>query len=455
MVDPAGFDDPAASLPVGTSRVRRVVLAMVASILVVSMAFLAFVSGRGQVVAPSTKRESAPAALGGPQGTAAGARLAVIDRDGQLTTMDQFGSKVVAYGTAGTRYAVPTWSPDGSRIAAIATDEAGASVHVFAVAAEPAPPLVVYASPDHRPTYLFWAPDGRSITFLTNESSRLALRVAHADGGAEPTVVQMGSPLFWTWASDGRPFVHSGDGPSAFLGEVGLWDRSRDRWDVAPGGFRAPGATADGRYRAFAVRRDAGYRIVVESVERSVRREIPAPGAAALGFNPAGDELAFIAPTEAPAPDAQPVGPLRMVDPGSGIVRRLMAGSVVAFDWSPDGKTIAALQLPTDDDRQAAIGDGIVDAAAQPGVRLRLTFIRADGSGVRSRSMVQLADAFVAQVIPAFDQFGLSHRLWAPDSTAVALPVVAADGSVDIVEIRPDGSQPRRIAPGTAAYWSP
>jgi hypothetical protein len=37
----------------------------------------------------------------------------------------------------------------------------------------------------------------------------------------------------------------------------------------------------------------------------------------------------------------------------------------------------------------------------------------------------------------------------------VALPIVASDGSVGIVEIRPDGSLPRKVAEGVAAFWSP
>jgi hypothetical protein len=150
-----------------------------------------------------------------------------------------------------------------------------------------------------------------------------------------------------------------------------------------------------------------------------------------------------------------------------------VAGSVVAFSWSPDGKTLAVLQLPTDDDQQAVLeptqpdarlasyDGGVADdvlqpqSPAYPGVRLRLTFVRTGDWTMRSKSVVQLGDAFVSQVLPEFEQYGLSHRLWASDSSALALPLVASDGSVNIVAIQPDGSQPRKIASGTAAFWSP
>jgi dipeptidyl aminopeptidase/acylaminoacyl peptidase len=486
MVDPEGFDDPAASLPVGPSRARRAVMTVVVVLLVASMAFLAFVSGRGMIV--PIERKVVPPSL--PQANAAPtpvlndpltARLAVVDTNGRLSTIDQFGGSVTALGALGTRYSVPTWSPDGRHIAAIATDpDESASVQVFSVsggAPDPTTGTVVYASQQSKPDYIFWTPDGRSVTFMTDERMGAALWVAPLDGGGtDMPIAHMGAPLYWSWLRDGEPLVHGGaQGGDPFLGEVGLWDRTRDAISTAPGGFRAPGTSADGRYRAFAVRQGDAYRIVVESMDGGVHREIPVKGTVALAFDPASDQLAYIAPTK-PDPSkvqaSQPVGPLQVLDPATGISQRVAAGSVVAFSWSPDGKTLAALQLPTDDDKQAivpsvptarlaafrttAIDHGGQPAApTDPGVRLRLTFLRTDDWTLRSKSTVELGESFVSEVMPAFEQYGLSHRLWSPDSSALALPVVAADGTTSIVEIRPDGSQPRRIASGTAAFWSP
>jgi hypothetical protein len=484
MVDPAGIDDPVESLPVGQSRARQVVLTVVAGILVVSMAFLAFVSGRGAVVPQTGHNASLPAAIGGasqgaPAPGAGTARLAVLGADGRLSSMDEFGGHVVVIGSPGSRYGLPAWSHDGRRIAAIATSDRDAAVHVLAVSGAPAPPTVAYASAEARPSYVFWAPDDRSITFLTTDSKGSALRVAPADGAVAASVVHVGSPMFWTWARDDRAFVHSGgDGPGAYLGEINLGDGMRVRIDDAPGGFRVPGVSADGTWRAYAVRHGDAYRITVESVDGATRREIPIDAAGALAFDPAGDDLAFIAPMAADhgsgtnaVAAGQLAGPLRVVDPASGILRRLIAGSVVAFEWSPDGRTLAVLQLPTDDDRQAVIDrreaavehgvvdvvarPGGVDAAAHAGVRLRLVFVRVDDGMVRSKSIVQVADTFANQVIPVFDQYALSHRIWSADSSMIALPVVASDGTVNIVEIRPDGSQPRTVAEGVAAFWSP
>jgi hypothetical protein len=486
MVDPEGFDDPAASLPVGPSRARRTVMTIVVVLLVASMAFLAFVSGRGMIVPiePKVVPPSLPEANTAPSPVLNApkmARLAVVDADGRLSTIDEFGGSVVALGAPGTRYAVPAWSPDGRHIAAIATaDDESASVQVFSVssgAPDSASGTVVYASQESKPEYVFWAPDGRSVTFTTDERMGAGLWVAPLDGGGtDMPIAHMGAPLYWSWLRDGQPLVHGGgQGGDPFLGEVGLWDRTRAAISTAPGGFRAPGTSADGRYRGFAVRQGDGYRIVVESVDGGVHREIPVKGTVALAFDPAGDHLAYIAPTTADPSKvqaSQPVGPLQVLDPASGISRRVAAGSVVAFSWSPDGRTLAALQLPTDDDKEAIVDSvptaqlaayrsvpsdhaGKLSAPSDPGVRLRLTFLRTDDWAMRSRSIVELGESFVSEVIPAFEQYGLSHRLWSPDSSALALPIVADDGTTSIVEIRPDGSQPRKVASGTAAFWSP
>ena len=487
MVDPEGFDSPAESLPVGPSRARRAVMTIVVVLLVASMAFLAFVSGRG-VITPIERRITPPSLpQAGITPSAAPnappmARLAVVDATGRLSTTDEYGGSTAVIGNAGERYSGPAWSPDGQHIAAIAagTDQ-GTEVQVFSVAADgsrSATPTVVYASQTSRPGYVFWAPDSQTLTFLTDERMGDGLRVASVDGGgADVPMIHLGAPLYWSWSLDGQPFVHSGgQGGDAFLGEIGLWDQTREAISTAPGGFRVPGSSADGRYRAFAVRQGSAYRIVVESVDGGVYREVPVKGTVALAFDPVGDQLAFIAPTKADPTKvqaSQPVGPLQVIDPFTGIVRRVAAGSVVAFSWSPDGRTLAALQLLTDDDKQAVVDPplqaarfasyngaatpdvGPVAVPADPGVRLRLTFFRTDDWTIRSKSVVQLGDAFVSEVIPAFEQYGLSHRLWAPDSSALALPVVTADGSVNIVAIQPDGSRPRRIASGTAAFWSP
>jgi TolB protein len=461
MIDPPDFDDPG-PLPVREpSRIRRVASVAIVLMLVASMVFLAWVSGRGEV---TVKPVAVPTAVA----TARIAhRLAVVDAAGRLTTMDADGGSMVTYGQAGVAYRFPAWSPDGTRIAAIATTPTGNAVHAFAVpqpgvggSSSAAPtaidPTAVYEAAVGGPFYVYWAPDSTTVTFLSTEPGGIALRLGSADGTQQVRIVREAMPLYWAWSDTDRMLVHSGgDAPGAFLGEVSRDGSTAADLGVQPGDFRAPARSRDGRYRGYIVpAADTPEHVVVEGSDGSGRHEVPVLGGGVVGFGPAGDELAFIAPAKAGPPVTVPLGPLRVVDAVSGAVRTLQPGNVIAFFWSPDGRTIAAFRIGAPDDT-VALARSTRPAATTPGLALDLVFVDAVSGSVRSRTPVRLADTFTSQVLPFFDQYALSHRLWAPDSSAIVLPLVADDATTGLAIIRPDGSGVRRIAAGDIGFWSP
>ena len=53
-----------------------------------------------------------------------------------------------------------------------------------------------------------------------------------------------------------------------------------------------------------------------------------------------------------------------------------------------------------------------------------------------------------------FDQYALSHRLWAPDSSSILLPQVDAAGSTHVDVFFPDGGAPVPLE-GEIGFWSP
>lgn len=463
---PPGDDRAPTEASRPSPRLRAAVgLTLISAVLVLgALGAIAFTSSRDR-----------PASSGGPP------RLAVLDGDGALTTMAADGSGAVRHDAPGVTLLFPAWSPDGTRIAAPGSNEGGGAVYVFDAgeASPPPAPKPIYASDQSEPFYLSWSPDGRNVTFLTSEQDVIALRVAPADGSGPDTVVRRGAPMYWDWIDPGRLLVHAGSaGDDAFLGEIGLDRESDAATEVAPGSFRPPAVSRDGRLRAYAIPGDeASGALVVERRDGGGRSETPIVGSVAFGFDAAGETLAWTSSGRT-ADGGLPIGALHAIDTATGADRVLLDELVVAFYWSPDGRTIAALRVvrPGEPGIDVASGSGPdargaaglrVDLAParrlagsdppaiEPGYPLRLVFVDVASASVRSEYEVRVSELYALQVVPFFDQYALSHRTWSPDSAAIALPLVDDAGTTSIVVIPADGSDPRPIAEGVAAFWRP
>ncbi|HEY6571582.1 MAG TPA: hypothetical protein VIZ22_14920 [Candidatus Limnocylindrales bacterium] len=439
--------------PVRARRRRRLVAA-VGVIVVAAVGLAVAVSVVGRLGQPPT-----------PAG-----RVAFVDPAGALAIVDAQGGNRVVHAPPGTTFAFPAWSPDGSRVAAVSNGGDGAAIEVFDAAAGTAAPAdrtVLFKSDTSAPFYLYWAPDGSAVGFLTQEDSSIALRSAPADGSANPTTLREGAPMYWAWEDPGRMLVHTGADTDAFLGAVGADGSIVSTVDALPGVFRSPSVSADGRYEAYAVAGRGGpAAVVVAASDGSTSFDVPVFGPAAVGFAPSGPQLAFIGAREEDREVPLPLGPLRVIDAGTGAVRQFPVDDVVTFFWSPDGRTIATIGVADPENSGPAAGTARLAAVRDddratrptvdaPGVDVSLVFIDvASGTGTRPR-IVPLSPLFVNQVMPYFDQYALSHRVWAPDGSAILLPLIGDDGEASLAMLPADGSAPRTLAPGSMGFWSP
>ncbi len=389
--------------------------------------------------------------------------------DGSLWLVDVTGQATMLEGATSGSYGFPAWSPDGTRIAVSRADTGGVvSIVVIdvtgATAGSPPPPRVIFQNPDVQPFYLAWTPDGKTVSFLANEGGGLTFRVVPADGsapvagGGASAVVRTGSPFYFDWVGSDRVLAHIGTGASAFLGEIG-----RDGTPVAPaiknvGDFRSAVVSGDGHYVGY-VQAGRGTPDSVVLTTRDGKRgySMPAYGVAAVGFDPTGDRLATIGPAEPTGAAADiPIGPLRIVAPvfPVGSIRTLLDGSVVSFAWSPDGRTLAALRV-------VPLAGGSTVASENPPTpvptgtnQVRLTFVDVASGAIRSEPVVVPGATYVSQVLAYFDQYAISHRLWAPDSSSILLPAEDDAGHTHVDVFFPDGGSPISID-GEVGFWSP
>jgi TolB protein len=413
----------------------------------------------------STSPSAEPSSIERP--LAASGSIALRRADGTMWVIDADGHAADLTDASDGAFGFPTWSPDGTLIAATRATAEGTSVVVIDVARAstglPIGPRVIFSDPAVSPFYLSWTPDGKTVSFLASDAESMKLRLAPADGsapldGSGPgAVIRDGEPFYFDWIDSEHLFAHIGSGPDAFLGEIGSDGAAAAAAIKAPGSFRNGDVSADGRFVAYVrdgpVVEDA---VVVAARDGSSEHSIPVFGMVAIDFDPTGTQLASIGSIEplAHPEDSFPLGPLRLIDAGTGEARTLLEGNVVSFAWSPDGRTIAAIRLVQADGGTNAASPSPAPSQEAPTNEIRLTFVDVASGKIRSETEVAPGDTFVRSLLLYFDQYALSHRLWAPDSSSILVPQTEPNGATHVDVFFPDGGDPIALE-GEIGFWSP
>jgi len=366
-----------------------------------------------------------------------------------------------------TFYAWPTWSPDGTKLAASMVRASGdrtaeVSVHILeattgrtSAAYENEVPALIA---DGVPHYFYWSPDSQSLAFIASTPQGLTLFVADSDverqTGGQPLALDRGAPLYFSWAKDGSSLaLHSGP-------DVKLVQRPFDsfltRQIASTGGFRAPAFSPDGKWLAYMVVGNTGSALfVAEAADPSNAHRISEAGIfAAFMWSPDGTRLAV---AEQSDPGAFVFEGLRVLFLDFGSTEGPKVGSEVniaqepllAFYWSPDADKIAWVSVDA--------GERMFEwkIASSGG---------SEGDSVRRLLRFQPSND-VFTMFTFFDQYAYSHSPWSPDGThlVVAGSLDSAIGGSDGQS--PSGSRiyvldtsgvepPRDIGPGILAFWS-
>jgi TolB protein len=393
--------------------------------------------------------------------------ICYIDPDGNVAVVDgkggsprQLSSGAGTHGDRSVYDAAPAWSPDARHVAfaQITLSSAGDLLDASLIATDAAgvSRQSLLTGTRVQPFYIFWAPDSRNISLLSQVQGEdtLELGIAVAGQAGSYRRVDRGQPYYWAWLKNGKGILaHTNIGLDGKDGErLSMLDLDatapRSDLPVDKGLFQAPDVSADGRSVAYATNDEEGFKLHVRSLDSAKERILARDsGGAFFSFSPTGSRLAYLA-----ARVAQPVplGTLNVVDVRGNLgVRTVDQQPVLAFWWSPDGSRLAFL---------VPVTDGGVDPLFldQPG-SLVMQMMGLDAATGRTWPIARfpVSRGFLG-TLPFFDQYQRSSSIWSPDGRRIVFTAESAAGTAALFVVPADGTtKPRMLAAGDFASWSP
>lgn len=382
------------------------------------------------------------------------AQIAILGSDGNVASFNPENDETVSLTTdAGPNrvYSQPTWSPDGSRLAFVASSvavvggpgiqadgrvvragrqaqaEPAAAIHLAPV--DGGSPTVV-ALP-FAPYYLYWSPDGTRLAFLGVDPTTQRQTLGIIDTEALSfEAIDTGQPYYFAWSpTSERLLVHAGTSDLYYL----TLDGARvDLDSPSPGGFSAPGWR--GSTQLIPVNESDGPILGVFETDGTLRRTVAEYGTAMeLGLSPDETRVAYIDIE----PGANPfgLGALMVESPESTVE---VAGSVGAFFWSADGARLLYLTPDVEGDE----------------FRLRWN-VWDDGESARFEPFLPTR-TFVQQYLPFFGQYANSLALFSPDGSAFTFTGTITGRGEGVWLQQVEGSDPARlIGAGEFSTWAP
>ena len=354
-----------------------------------------------------------------------------------ISAPDGSNSRELAPGGAALN-SQPTWSPDGDRIvwSSIAAD--GAELIIAQVANDSITIEIQQAVPSPA-FYLAWSPASSWIAGLRNGPSGIELIMIDADTG-EIRVVGPGQPFFTDWMTNNELVAVIG---GAVLADIPAVGEATQRSLNAPlGVFQAPVALSgdeaivafdDGQGGSTVTRLGSDTDTPLAMADGPVIFAANAQGTRlAVAVPDAGVQSEVISFQTSPLPTL-PAGQVSIVDLETGDVTTLPETNVAAVNWSPDGETLALLQVGTNN--------------------ATWRFVTGDTS-VAGTTFVPSRE-FGSAYLPFADQYERSSTWWSPDSSAFVFSG-SVDGEAGVwVDRVDDDLAAIRIGSGDIAFWSP
>ena len=352
-------------------------------------------------------------------------------------------------------YTWPTWSPDGTKLAAsrVVVREDKTDVSVQVLDARTGRSETVYENDqatmiaDGTPHYIYWAPAGKALSFLVATSNGLALFVWDGTPGNSADLLERGAPLYFQWSQDaGLMVLHVG--PDITLARTPFESAPRQTLQ-ASGGFRVPAISPDGASLAYVAATDGEMGLYVAPISDlgQARKIVDVSELSAFLWSPDGTQLAVGDQTNPRVPF---FNRLMLVPVGGGPVTTLSPGlstqGVMAFYWAPTGDKLAWVAINTADQE--------IEWMVSP----------SDGSGVKGLFGYQPSSEGLI-MLSFFDQYAYSHSPWSPDGKSLVVAGTQGKAARSSNGRTPTGDRiyvldaegdtaPLDLGAGVLAFWS-
>lgn len=396
-------------------------------------------------------------------------RIAYVSPNGDLFTIDPDGGGLsqltggfqVDQGREGDTqaqplrldeyYTWPTWSADGTKLAASRVVVADGETRVFVqvmdagtgrsdtVYENDQPSLIA----DGTPHYIYWAPFGNSLSFLAATPDGLSLFLWDGTQGKPPDLVTRGAPLYYHWANDAAAMAFH-IGPYITLAKPPIGDAPHQHADSSSG-FRVPAISPDGTSLAYVAAGREGLGLYVAPIDdlNNTRKILDVGASSAFLWSPDGTRLAV---GDQPNPQVPFFDRFRLSPVTEGPVITMSTEQVLAFYWAPTGDQLAWVEL------NAALQEmeWVVSPSDESSVKRLFSF--------RPSNEVFIMLSF-------FDQYAYSHSPWSPDGKSLVVSGSKGEaarrsngnsptGDRVYVLDADGGAAPRDLGAGVLGVWS-
>jgi dipeptidyl aminopeptidase/acylaminoacyl peptidase len=384
--------------------------------------------------------------------------IAFVGNDNNLWLVAPDGANLHSITSDGRGYNFPTWAPDGRRLAFVGQSQANRPA-LFISPISGSAPIEVFNKHGSSPFYLYWAPNSNSITFLTQESSGLAMRQIDTRMPDEDITLGEGVPFYWVWSpqSDKMLLHVGGSRQTSEKAHISILENQRDakriQLDLAPGRFQAPVWSADGKFFYYIAANGDGQESIYKANAKTLEQTliINLDGSANIVLAPDNRRIAY---TQLERGLRPPFGKAYLVDTDGQNHKLITEEPVASMYWSPNGKKLALLSISRASDGPTAKVGALASPLPQE-LLLRWWIYDVEAGTLEPLISFSPTRTFL-QTIPFYDQYHLSLTFWSPDSRYFVITKESSNhkgGTVWVVDSTGE-EDPRQVGEGTLAVWS-